>query len=61
MISVPALDVLLHHGVETYFDAQVPAIRNRTGDGFCPMETAVWDLFDPADAPDAIREALSKL
>ena len=61
VISVPALEVLLHHGVETYFDTQVPAIRNRTGDGFCPMETAVWNLSDPDDAPDAIRDALSKL
>ena len=61
VISVPALEVLLRHGVETYFDTQVPAIRNRTGDGFCPMETAVWNLSNPDDAPDAIRDALSKL
>ena len=61
VISIPALEVLMRHGVDVYFDEQVSAIRNRTGDGFCPMETAVWNLNDPEKAPDAIREALKKL
>ena len=61
VISTPALEVLMRHGVDVYFDEQVSAIRNRTGDGFCPMETAVWNLNDPEKAPDAIREALKKL
>ena len=61
VISIPALEVLMRHGVDVYFDEQVNAIRNRTGDGFCPMETAVWNLNSPEKAPDAIREALRKL
>ena len=61
VISIPALEVLMRHGVDIYFDEQVSAIRNRAGDGFCPMETAVWNLNDPEKAPDAIREALRKL
>ncbi len=61
VISIPALEVLMRHGVDVYFDEQVSAIRNRTGDGFCPMETAVWNLNDPEKAPDAIRETLKKL
>lgn len=61
VISIPALEVLMRHGVDVYFDEQVSAIRNRAGDGFCPMETAVWDLSDPADAPDAIRHAMKNL
>ena len=61
VISTPALQVLQSCGIDTYYDTQVNAIRNRTGDGFCPMETAVWNLNDPEKAPDAIREALKKL
>ena len=61
VISTPALQVLQSCGIDTYYDTQVSAIRNRTGDGFCPMETAVWNLNDPEKAPDAIREALKKL
>ena len=61
VLSEPARDVLLAAGIETKWATLVPAIRNRTGDGFCPMETAVWELTDPALAPDAIREALKKL
>lgn len=61
VISAPALQVLQSHGIDTYYDTRVSAIRNRTGDGFCPMETAVWDLKDPKKAPDAIRETLKKL
>ena len=61
VISAPALQALQSHGIDTHYDTRVSAIRNRTGDGFCPMETAVWDLKDPKKAPDAIREALKKL
>ena len=61
VLSVPARDVLLSAGISVEWGSLVPAIRNRAGDGFCPMETAVWDLTDPALAPDAIRIALQNL
>ena len=61
VISAPALQVLQEHKISVFYDALVPAIRNRTGDGFCPMETAVWNLNAPENAPDAIRDALKKL
>lgn len=61
VISQPALSVLEDAGITVRYGTFVPAIRNRTGDGFCPMETAVWDLTDPALAPDAIRETLQNL
>ena len=34
VISAPALQVLQSCGIDTYYDTQVNAIRNRTGDGF---------------------------
>lgn len=61
VLSQPARDVLASAGIEAKWDTLVPAIRNRAGDGFCPMETAVWDLTDPGPAPEAIRETLKKL
>ena len=61
VLSVPARDVLVSAGISVEWGSLVPAIRNRAGDGFCPMETAVWDLTDPSLAPDAIRETLQKL
>lgn len=61
VLSVPARDVLVSAGIAVEWGSLVPAIQNRAGDGFCPMETAVWDLTDPALAPDAIRIALQKL
>ena len=61
VLSVPARDVLVSAGISVEWGSLVPAIRNRAGDGFCPMENAVWDLTDPALAPDAIRIALQKL
>ena len=61
VLSVPARDVLVSAGISVEWGSLVPAIRNRAGNGFCPMETAVWDLTDPALAPDAIRNALKKL
>lgn len=61
VISAPALQVLQEHDIDVFYDALVPAIRNRTGDGFCPMESAVWELNEPESAPDAIRDTLKRL
>lgn len=61
ILSEPALAVLENAGIPVEYGTLVPAIRNRAGDGFCPMETAVWDLTDPALAPAAIRSTLQKL
>ncbi len=61
VISQPALDILANAGISVEYDQLVSAIRNRTNDGFCPMEQAVWNITDPASALSAIYETLSKL
>ncbi|MBR5524896.1 MAG: DUF1893 domain-containing protein [Clostridia bacterium] len=61
VMSRPAYDLLTAHGVSASAAALVPAIRNRAGDGFCPMETAVWALTDPTEAEKAIRTTLAAL
>ena len=59
LMSVPARETLCAHGIEAIADAVVPAIRNRTDTGFCPMESAVWDISDPHEAKAA--ENMGKL
>lgn len=54
VVSEPALEVLAAGGVSVLYDTCVPAIRNRAGDGFCPMESATRML-----SPDALCEALA--
>lgn len=61
IISQPALDILKRAGVFVEYDELVCAIRNRTNDGFCPMEQAVWNIDDPESALSAIYDTLSKL
>ncbi|MBE6942215.1 MAG: DUF1893 domain-containing protein [Ruminococcaceae bacterium] len=61
VISRSALDVLTNALVSVEYDELVPAIRNRTNDGFCPMEQAVWNITDPTKALTAIYDALAKL
>lgn len=61
VMSQPAYDLLIAHGVSALADTRVSAIRNRAGDGFCPMETAVWELTDPVEAEAAIRTTLRVL
>ena len=39
----------------------VPAIRNRTDTGFCPMESAVWDISDPHEAKAALERKISEM
>ena len=61
VISVPAYDSLAAHGIAITYDALVPAIRNRAGDGYCPMETVTLPLVDPVEAEAAIRKRLAEL
>lgn len=61
VISEPALAVLQEANIPTQYDQLVPAIQNRTKDGFCPMESAVWDLNSPEEALAAIQVTLIHL
>lgn len=61
VISQPALNVLQQANIEVTYDQLVPAIQNRTKDGFCPMERAVLNIDSPSDALPAILETLAKL
>lgn len=48
VISRSAIAVLA--GIELVYEQEVPRILNRTGDGFCPMETATQGIEDPEEA-----------
>lgn len=61
VISAPAHDLLTAHGIAVTYDTLVPAIRNRAGDGYCPMETVTLPLTDPLEAESAIRQRLAEL
>ena len=60
VVSEPAARVLQEGNIDLEYDTLVPAIRNRSNTGFCPMETAVWDIQDPAQALAALQNALSQ-
>ena len=61
VMSRAAIAVFEQQNMPYFYDTVVDAIRNRAGDGLCPMETATRDISDPALAPDAIRKALAAL
>ncbi len=50
IVSQSAAQVLTEGGVGLQYGQLVPAIRNRDGTGFCPMETAVREISDPQEA-----------
>ena len=59
VISAPALQVFLEHGIYAEYGEEVPSIINRKGDGICPFEqcvlavsdaqTAQWKIFAKLD------------
>ena len=61
VISEHALCVLKQNGVFVTYGELVPAIRNRTNTGFCPMETVTMNITDPKNAVGAIKKALEGL
>ena len=61
IISEPAVRVLKNCGIRLEYGVIVPAIRSRDGTGFCPMETAVWDIEDASEALDTVKKTLEQL
>ena len=61
IISKPALEVLEQFEIPTRYDRLVAGIRNRSGDGPCPMEAATADATTPDEALSMIRETLEKM
>ncbi len=60
-VSELAADILKEHGVCYCCENIVPAIKNRRGDGLCPMETAVRNISEPKEALSAIRKKLADM
>ena len=61
VVSEAAESVLTAHQIPLFYEEKVPAIRNRTNTGFCPMEQAVWEIDDPLLAKQAIVQKLDQL
>ena len=56
VLGESALTVLRKHGVETEYGLLTRGIVNRAGTGICPMEEAVLQIEDPAEALAAVKE-----
>lgn len=54
VISEGALALLEENGVQVAYGRCVPYIINRENTGLCPMEQRVRDIWDPADAYEAL-------
>ena len=61
VMSHPAAEVLRLHGIDAHADTFVDSIINRKGDGPCPFEAAVMDIYDAEEALAAIRNKRSQL
>lgn len=61
VLSEPAEDVLKNAGIMYTYSHLVPRIQNRTGDGLCPMESAVMDTDNSDTAFSALKNKLKNL
>ena len=61
VISKPALEVLEQYKIPVVYDYLVPAIRNRTDTGYCPMETAVLEIHDAKIAYQVLKAKLATM
>ena len=61
VISRRAAEILEKYGITIEYDTLAEAIINRSGTGFCPMETAVSDAVSPENALELIRAKLNEL
>lgn len=61
VMSQEAYRLLTAHGVTAEYGTLIPRILNRAGTGPCPMEQAVAELTEPADALPALQKTLARL
>ena len=61
VISQAALQVLQNSPIHVTWDSTVEYIKNRAGDGRCPMEQATEGIDDPQEALVAIQNKLKEL
>ncbi len=61
VVSAPAAEVLARYKIACVAETVVPRIRNRRGDGFCPMETAVEGCMTAEEALVCIRRRAAEL
>lgn len=59
VVSLSALVLLREAGVETDFRFAVPFIRNRSGDGWCPLEAACYEAKDAGEVLEEIERFLA--
>lgn len=61
IISKDALNTLKKYNINVEYDTLVDKIKDKTGKGFCPIETAVRNAKDINDAIDKIKNKLEEL
>lgn len=61
VMSNPAVEYLKTTDIEFSYVTLTEKIINRTGDGLCPMETAVMDIDNPKEAFVAVKNKLDEL
>lgn len=61
VMSESARAVFEKHGIKYEYTTLTENIINRDGTDLCPMELAVKDIDDPADAAEAISNKLAEL
>ncbi len=61
VLSQPAKELLEANGIAVEFGTLVPGIRNRADTGPCPMEQAVENITDPAQALPALEAKIAAL
>lgn len=61
VISSGALRVLREGGVMVSFGTETPYIKNRRGDGMCPVESLVAETEEPAEAVKLIRTFIENI
>lgn len=61
VISAPAAEVLERAEISYHCTKKVPCIQNRTGNGVCPMESAVLEIHNADEAFLKLRETLKQM
>lgn len=61
LMSESALTFLRAHGIEAQYAELAPHIRNRRGDGLCPMEEAVLEAQSAQEGYARLLEAVRRL